>query len=486
MGEAPPAGRLTVAGRVAALRLVIAAYAPWWAQRRLHASKAPIRVVVAGRQSGKTHCAAEEVVRVMLRRPGSQSCLLMPTYKSTKGPLKHLRRALSSLGPSGRGGRWRWFEVDKCFRLWNGSELYVRTADDKEGVPTRGLTIDGILWVDEAAYVPREAWDAARLTQAAVANPLVLITTTPCGRNWVFDEFQAGCPGKTRKPLNESFRFRTTDSPYHNPEFVRDLRAKLGARKALQELEAHFLGDAHAAFDPDDLAKMFAEKLGPIRGEQLSLGVDLGKEQDYTVLTLMNEFGEAWVVGRWRDMEWPDQEARIVALAQKHKAIVVLALGAGGGYGGMMMSRLKPVLGEARLLGVRDASLGVRGELCELLIGASQNGRVRVDAGGELAAVCRHELTFFEAHRQISGGVERWRYHGPEGVKRDEDEDNEDHDDCVISLALANWGRANGWTSDGGDGGIASFKPRSSPGGSSGGSGGRGPGRVGGRGYMLR
>lgn len=473
--EAPPRGRLTSCGRLAALLLVVSAYLPWWAQRRLHSSPAPIRVVVAGRQSGKTHAAAEEVVRIMLRRPGTQSCLLMPTYKSTKGPLKHLRRSLSVLGPPGRGKdrRWCWYEVDKCFRLSNGSELYVRTADDKEGVPTRGLTIDGVLWVDEAAYVPRGAWEAARFTQSAVASPLVIITTTPCGRNWVWEEFNAGCPGKAKNALNESFRFRTTDSPYHNPNFVRDLRLKVGARRALQELDAEFLGDAHAAFDPDDVAALFVLSLA-IRGEQLTLGIDLGKEQDYTVVTLMNELGESWVLGRWRDMEWPDQEKRIVDFAKRHGAIVVLALGAGGGYGGMMLSRLKPILGESRLFGIKDASLGVRGELCELLISDVQNRRVKVQSD-ELGTVLRHELTFFEAHRQITGGVERWRYHGPVGVSRDEDEDNEDHDDAVISLALANWGRVHGWVGNTGDGGLGSFRSRTGPG-----------GHVGRKGYFLK
>jgi hypothetical protein len=361
-----------------------------------------------------------------------------------------MRRALlGALGPPGRGKdrRWSWFEVDKVFRLWTGSELYVRTADDKEGVPTRGLTIDGILWVDEAAYVPREAWEAARMTQAAVVDPppLVIITTTPCGRNWVFDEFQAGCPGEKRRPMNESFRFRTTDSPYHNPQFVRDLREKVGPRKASQELDAEFLGDAHAAFDPEHVAALFAPNL-TIRGEQFTLGVDLGKEQDYTVCTLMNEFGETWVLGRWRDMEWPAQEERIVGFGKKHKALVVVAMGAGGGYGGMMASRLKPVLGEARVLEVQDASMGVRGELFELLIADVQARRLKVETS-ELGQILRHELTFFEAHRQIVGGRERWKYHGPEGVARDDDdEENEDHDDAVLSLALANWGRMHGWT----------------------------------------
>jgi phage terminase large subunit-like protein len=108
-------------------------YRPWSMQRKFHRSRAPIRCVVAGRQAGKTHAAAEEVVRLVLSRPLTESCLLMPTYKSTKAALRHLRRAVAVLGK-----RVRWKEADKCFVFRNGALLYVRTAEDKEGVPTAG------------------------------------------------------------------------------------------------------------------------------------------------------------------------------------------------------------------------------------------------------------------------------------------------------------------------------------------------------------
>ena len=129
------------------MKLVPTPYNPWWAQRLFHRSTAPIRTIVAARQIGKTHAAAEEVVRICCRRPGCESVLLMPTYKSSEGALRHLRRALVSLA-----GRVVWREQKKVFLFWNGHKLYVRTEDGaKDGVPTRGLTLDGVLWVDEAA-----------------------------------------------------------------------------------------------------------------------------------------------------------------------------------------------------------------------------------------------------------------------------------------------------------------------------------------------
>ena len=407
-------------------------YTPWSMQKRFHRCRAQIRSVVAGRQSGKTHAAAEEVVRLILSRPETESCLLMPTYKSTKAARRHLKRVTARLG-----AEVRWKEVDKCFEFGNGSILYVRTAENKDGVPTRGLTLDGVLWVDEAAYVPRSAWEAARLTQAAVAEPRVIVTSTPCGRNWVWEEWHAGRPGPQQNPLNSSFRFRSIDSPFCNAAFIEDMRKKLGAKKAMQELNAEFLGDAGAAFGHEDVRALFGENLA-FRGRQLSLGVDLAKERDFTVCTLMNEFGEAWVLGRWQHVAWPDTERRITDFAQEHDALVVVDLGHGGGYGGAMHDYLERSLGAGRLLGVRTGNLGVKAQLCEALIADVENRRLQVGEG-RLNEHLRHELTFFESHREAIGGVERIRYHGPQG------EGEDDHDDCVISLALANWGRLHGW-----------------------------------------
>lgn len=431
-----------VADRIVAL--LATNYEPWWAQRQFMRSRAKIRVIVAGRQSGKTHAAAREVIQLMLQRPRTESVLLMPTDKSTVGPLKHLRAALQeALGDE--GGKWTWREQKKLFRLFNGAELYVRTceSDAKQGMPTRGLTLHGVLWVDEAAGVPKSAWDAARLTQTAVQDPRVIVTGTPMGKNWLYDEFQAGAGG--RNPLNASFRFRSTDSPFCNPTFIADMREKLGTRRALQELNAVFLGDGGSVFKQEDVDAFFRGAL-KIRGVQLTLGVDLAKEKDFTVCTLMNEFGEAWVLWRARHVDWPEQEKKIVALAQDHNALVIVDEGHGGGYGGTMASYLERGLGAGRVLRVKTGNRGVKAQIVETLAADLENARVCMDGSDEdMRGQVRFELLFFEGHRKVIGGTEIWTYHGPKPSKEADDKKDIDHDDCVISLALANWGRVHGW-----------------------------------------
>ena len=424
-----------------AARALLSGYSPWSmlleaggcaGQRAFCRSQASIRVLVAGRQSGKTHAAAEEVVRLILARPETESCLLMPTYKSTKGALKHLRRALKPLG-----SLVKWKEVDKCFEFPNGAVLYVRTADDKTGVPTRGLTMDGVLWIDEASFVPRSAWDAAQNTLAAVQDPRVIVTTTARGRrgSWVFELAKEA---QTDDGI-DFFRFRTTDSPHHNPSFVARLRRLQGKVKADEELDAIFSGDSEAPFRPEDIERAFKSQAIPIRGEQRTLGIDLAKKKDWTVITLINEFGEAWVVGRWQHVAWPDTEERIVRLATAHDALCVVDIGHGGGYGGTMFDYLERKLGKGRVLAVRTGNTGVKGQILELLMGDFEHGRIQIEASGKNAEELRHELTFFPAaDRRTVAGVELLVYAGPA-------DGDDDHDDCVISLALAKHGQVHGW-----------------------------------------
>ncbi len=449
---------------------------PWWAQRMVMRSPAPKVVVVAARQTGKTTVAARIVVRTMCQRPRSTSCLLMPTKKSTVGPLKQLRAALeSALGPE--DGLWCWRAQDAFFRLWNGAELYVRTceAEAKEGVPVRGFTCDGILWVDEAAYVPRTSWDAARGTLLAVRDPRCLVTGTPCGKTWLYDLFQQGVPGsKTRDPGVEAFRFRATQSPFASAEWVAGERKTLGPKKALQELDAVFLGDGGSVFTDAEIERLLEHQLGKsneIRGVQRTIGMDVGIERDFTVFTLMNEFGEAWILERFRHVDINGIVDRAEHHATEHDALCVIDIGMGGGHGGALASLLKLRLqqtsrlpsGDGRVLGIRTGNQGVKSELVVTCQTSVQNGKLQLIAG-EHVETARNEFRFFEGHQKIIGGVARWTFSGPPSQPAGPSAtgEGEEHDDIVLSLCLANWGREHGWdkTDDGSDGGLSKIRPR--------------------------
>lgn len=398
-----------------------------------------------------THQAAEEVVRICLERPNTESCVLMPSYKSTKGALRHLRRALKHVHG------WVWREVDKLFLFPNGAKLYLRTSDDKSGVPTRGLTIDGVLWVDEASFVAKSAWEAAQATQAAVRDPLTIVTTTPRGRkSWVFKL----CQEAAKDPDVEYFRFRTTDSPYHHPGYVARMVRQFGKKRADEELNAVFVGGSRQPFQPDDVSAAFKRGDGIYpRGKQRSIGLDVAKARDYTCAVLMNEDDEAWVLDRFRaDRDESGKQdprfygrvvARMAALAEEHEAIVVVDEQRGGGAGAAVADLLTAKLGEERVYRVKTGNPRLKAKLIEELIADFETGEIVLGEGPHKEKL-REELVFFPPAEEIEkdGIVERV-YKGPSDEDRaDGDEGDEDeglHDDTVTGLYLARHGAKHVW-----------------------------------------
>ncbi len=411
-------------------------YTPWLAQRLVARSSAERRVIVAARQVGKTMHAAFEVLRVAFERPGSTSAILAPTKQYLRRSIKKLQAFAQEVpGVHWKEGRFR-------FELENGSTIECVSGEQQDGEGIRGLTVDGILWIDEAALVDDKAFQVAKNTLLATQGTL-LITTTPVGRNWVWREYtresSAGSESEGEATLAR-FRFRAQDSPFIASARLERHRREALPEAAAQELDAMFVDEVFRPFP--DLSRLFVKRF-PDRGAKAALsnvlGVDLGERQDWTVVTLMNAFGEAVVLGRWQHVEWVHGMEEIARLALLHDAIVVVDDGVGAPVGGAVEYELR-TRGVKKVERVHTAAPGVKQELVELARGDVYHGRVHVlrdesdDDAKELADQLRHELTNFQGVRRVQHGREVTSYHG----LRVEGE----HDDCVISLCLANWGRA--------------------------------------------
>lgn len=379
-------------------------------------------VGVTGRQSGKTECGVALVLERALAAPGGSSLILVPTYRMGLVQGQRLQRAAKDSVP---GSTWSGSKV--CLELPNGHQVWLRSADDPDA--TRGLTIDTTLWVDEAALVSEAAYTAA-LGCTVAHSPLVLITTTPRGRgSWVFRLWSKSRPGLRR------FMASTSDSPFAG-RVLEEMREAMGPERARQELEAEFTDDRGRPFPPEAVDALLARPLGEPRGRKRVLGVDLAKLKDWTVIWLMNEFGEAWLLDRFQNMPWPDVQKRITARAREHQAPVVLDEQHGGGYGGAMLDYIRADLGHEWVIPVRTGTPGVKAQVVEALIADVANQIIRIHPASKDVAQVRHELLWFDYTRTVVGGVERIKYEGPQSEG--------EHDDTVIGLALANFGRTHG------------------------------------------
>lgn len=438
LSRATAAGRQRRPGEVLA---IASPYTPWWAQRWLHRSQARFRVLVAGRGVGKTHACAFELLQLVLAAPpGSEGAVLAPTFTHCEASIAKLRELSEPI----EGAEWK--EQKKRLMLPGGRSIRVYSADRKETV--RGPSLVA-LWLDEGALIHVKAIEASlpALRSAAGVTVKLLLSTTPAGKNWAWEWWEEAAESEGM----ERFRFKGTDSPFQDAFVIEKARRLMAAEKFSQEYEAQFVDSLILVFP--DRSSLFVEDLPPRKRAQCWLGVDVGKTRDWTVATLMNEFGEARVLGRWRagsagmsaEKFWGQTDARVIQLAQDAGAAVVLDTGGAGGSAASVLAERCRAAGLV-VVEVSTNNTTVKAQIVEQAQADVEWQKVKVlhpphddsAATRQACPACQldYELSKFQGIKRVIHGREENVYEGPqlEG----------EHDDCVISLCLANWGRSRG------------------------------------------
>ena len=444
----------------------------WRAQTILHRSQARRRGLVSGRGVGKTHACAYELVQLVMDAPiGSEGAVLAPTLTHAEAAVAKLRQVAAGLPGMAADS---WVQSKRRLMLPGGRSIKVFSADRKETV--RGPSIVA-LWIDEAALVHVKAinasWPAVR--SAVGVTTRLLISTTPAGKNWVWDWRDKSLKGQIEM---EFFRFRATESPYQDPSDIELARGTMSPEVFAQEYLAEFVDNLLLVFA--DREGLFVDELQLRAKAACWLGVDLGMK-DFTVCTLMNEWQEASIVGRWNEATpgfsaatyWAQTYERVTSLAKASGAICVVDTGGAGGAAGAVLAEHLRIQG-VEVIEIKTSSQGTKAKIVEQAKADVQWKKLKIlqDEDGR-AKQLDYEMSKFQGIKRVHHGQELMIYEGPQVQG--------EHDDCVISFCLANWGRVRGQASkDDGDGDLAALRPASS-----------GPARaqgrgVGGGGYIFR
>lgn len=419
----------------------------WRAQRMLHRSQSRWRVLVSGRGVGKTHGCAYELLQLVMDAPvGSQGAVLAPTLTHAEAAIDKLRQVAATLPGVTKES---WLQSKRLLRMPGGRSIKVFSADRKETV--RGPSIVA-LWIDEGAYVSETALTSSLPAVRTVgAKVRVLVSTTPAGKNWVFKWWE-----DAEKMGIERFRFKGTDSPYNDAGIVELARQSMTPEKFAQEYFAEFVDNLLLAFPERD--GLFVPEFPRRKGKARTwLGVDVGAS-DYTVCTTMNEWGEAVVVGRWNEDTpgfkpatfFSQSHERVLELCRENDAAAVVDTGGRAGAPGAILAEYLRANG-IDVVEIKTSNQGTKSQVVEQARVDVQWGRVRV-LENEHSGALDYELSKFQAIKRVHHGRELMVYEGPQIAG--------EHDDCVISFCLANWGRARaGEEHDPLGGDFSGFKP---------------------------
>lgn len=390
-------------------------------------SKAKKKVIAKGRRWGLTKGYANRAIEYLL--DGVSPGLWVDTVNSNidRYVERYFYPILQKLPPK----YWKWRqqrkELDIC-----GHKLDMRSADRPELI--EGFAYKFIM-LNEAGIILRKEYlyNNTILPMTLDYNPDFYIGGTPKGKG-LFHELAVRADDPQNKD-QEFFRFTSFDNPYLTQKDVEELTKEIPKTIQEQEVYAKFLEDSSTVFR-NLVQCATARPREPEAGKTYYLGADLARLQDYTVIAVMDSDGNQVYMDRFNEIDWKLQEERIKFIAKKYNnAQVWLDV---TGVGDPIYEALRGMDVNVQPYKFTNES---KKQLIQMLMMSLEQEKVKIfDKEDPNGKVQFNEMVIFEYEMTSSGLI---RYQAPEGY----------NDDCVIGLALANWGVQHG---GGGAAGIPS------------------------------
>ncbi|DBA34684.1 TPA_asm: terminase large subunit [Caudoviricetes sp. vir519] len=245
-------------------------------------------VAIGGIGWGKTSASVIHYLKLASEFPGTTGVVVVPTYTMFEDVL------LTEIEKWSTGIRKFYHQTKHRLELINGSEILFRVGETKRQIERlRGTNIQW--WgLEEAALLSKKVFEImlGRLRESDWGQGL--ITTTPKGRNWIFDlvnERQRACE-KCMFPLREDLQLLGMNIPknaqvtrYRGNDFVaytniptflnlhlplsylQDLLIQYAGKFARQELWGEFIALAGLVYDCFDFDKHVISKVSvtPVR-----------------------------------------------------------------------------------------------------------------------------------------------------------------------------------------------------------------------------
>lgn len=270
--------------------------------------------------------------------------------------------------------------------------------------------------VDEAAMV-RDLQDAYQ----AVIRPTLTdfegdawFPSTPKGMGFFKQLFDLG--QDEGEPEWMSWQIPTSENPYMPSSEVEAARNELPERIFAQEYLAQFLDDAGGVFRRVLESATAERQEMAIPGHDYVIGVDWGKHNDFTVLTVLDTtLREAVKIDRFNQIDYVVQRARLGALAERFNTKTLIPE-----VNSIGVPNIEMLQREGFKVHPFTTTNASKAEAIDALSLAFERGDLKIINDKILIG----ELLAFEAERLPSGML---RYGAPSGM----------HDDCVMSLALA-------------------------------------------------
>jgi hypothetical protein len=371
-------------------------------QARVKASPARFRSCMFGRRWGKNVLGVDEAMTSALA--GKTVGWFEPTYK-------YLLESWNELVSRLRVVATHVSDQHKRLELITGGVIEAWTCDTPD--PARGRAYDLVI-INEAGIIREllEIWQQAIRPTLTDRQGRALFMGTPKGRSHDFSLIHTKAE---TTPSWEAFRGPTADNPYIPglEEELAQAKAELPPQVFAQEYEGIPSDDGGNPFGLDAIRACVGEP--PVELEAVAFGWDFARAQDWTVGVALDKDYHVVAFERWQLVPWGETRSRVLKVTG-----ATPAWGDSTAMGGDVVVEDLQRAG-CPMIGV-PFSQKMKQLLMERLAVCLQQRKLRFPDGP-----IRAELESF-GYEYTKFGV---RYTAPAGL----------HDDCVMALALAVYGR---------------------------------------------
>ena len=388
-------------------------FTPHTAQKQIIQSilngKEKFHIAAIGRQFGKSLLGMNLSLYWGINNGPCKILWVSPVYSQSNKVHKEIVAAIQDSGliKSNNFG-------DNTLTLKNGTEILFRSAERYDNI--RGLTCDyGV--IDEAAFMRNEAWAEAIRPVFAVRGKKILFISTPKSKNWFYDMFQLGL--NMDHPRYKSYTGSSYDTPYIDPEEISDAQKTLPKAIFQQEYLASFIDNGGEVFS--NINENTFNKY-PQQSGQVYCGIDLGRADDYTVATFIDKSGKVLEIYRNNKQQWSTMVSEMLVLIRKWNATVMIEVNS---IGDVIYEQVKRQWQNTHPFVTTGKS---KPEIIEGLILDFSESSIKIP-NKDLYPHLIHELELFSY--EYNPRTRSVRYAAP----------SPHHDDCVMSLAIANYNR---------------------------------------------
>ena len=256
-----------------------------------------IHICKSKRQIGKSLTCEVLLLYFSINKAGSTSICISPTLNQSRKIYKEILKGIQNL-PIYQSSNSTILEIN----FTNGSCIKFKSGEQRDSL--RGESVNGILCIDEAAYIKDDIVYQVLPFCDAHKSP-ILIVSTPLFKSGVFFDFYMN-------GLNGVNGFHSYDicdydtSALLSPQKLEIYRQSVSPQIFRSDYLGQFLTESSEIFG--DLKKLVKGVIHQSRVKVMGVdwstaGIDSGKNPDETAISIMNEFRELEYIEGFSDKD---------------------------------------------------------------------------------------------------------------------------------------------------------------------------------------